>query len=500
MQGELIAALATAPGRSGIAIVRLSGRGALELGNQFFMRGSLPTAVQLDQLSQVDCLEGLPKSGSLLKQAAMTVSLGYLYDCQGKRLIDQCLATVFRAPRSYTGEDVVEFNLHGGEGASAHLLSCLWAAGARPAEAGEFTKRAFLNGKLDLAQAEAVMDLIHSEAQLSKDMALDQLSGAYSSQFKRYQEELYALLAQLEIGIDYPEHEDFDFQSEEVPQRLSQLIQSLEACVLAYRQGRILKQGMRVVLLGEPNVGKSSLLNALSGEERAIVTPIAGTTRDAIDSCIELGGLPIRLIDTAGLRESDDLVEKLGIERSLAEVEQADVLLRLLDPTSLQREAGRLEDFAREVVSEWKRYAHLPQSLVLNKSDLPEASAIFAHFRAYLEQAFVEEGLSGSFHCLELSAKEGLGLEALERRLVEVYETYGAGNSASVRLNSDRQLAVVKQALIQLKKLMEAMDGLPLDLVSQSILHIAETLGELSGERVSERLIDELFSRFCVGK
>ncbi len=504
MNLPIIAALATPPGQSGLAVVRLSGTGSAALAEQCFRPGPLralsgdATPTDLQPSSSNMTLQELPGYRCIF---------GYLIDPDNGKAIDQCIVTRFVAPRSYTGEEAIEFSFHGGTALRRKVLQILFRLGAKAADAGEFTKRAFLNGKLDLSQAEAVMDLINAEAELSSEVAMQQLQGQLSDAFKIFREQLFALMAGLEIAIDYPEHEDFSLVEEELPLQLKNLQDALRSLLSGYRQSISLKKGLQVALVGAPNVGKSSLLNALSGTERAIVTDIAGTTRDTVDSLVEISGIPVRLIDTAGIRESSDKVERIGVARSLKAMAEADYVLWTISPELL--ELGGADTCAATLREELKAIpTELPFSLLLNKQDLPGAEASRAFIEAEVLPLLEEDFSRSQGHddempvpkLLLVSAQSGQGLEDVRQAIAAVYHNMGSGRGESLRITSDRHLEVVQRALGLLEQIESEYRFLPIDILSQSLLAVGDILGEISGERVSETLINEIFSRFCVGK
>lgn len=505
MDLPIIAALATPPGQSGLAVVRLSGSGAAALADRCFAFGPLPSASVGFEGSKVGTTKRHKRSIASMK--GYRCALGYLFDPESGEIIDQCIATRFVAPYSYTGEETVEFSFHGGLALRRKVLQLLFALGAEAAPAGEFSKRAFLNGKMDLAQAEAVMDLINAEAGLSSASALQQLQGQLSQAFIAFREELFALLAELEIAVDYPEHEDFAFAEDELPQRLLRIKEALHDLLSGYKQSLSLKKGLQVVLVGAPNVGKSSLLNRLSGSERAIVTDIAGTTRDTVDSLIEIAGIPVRLIDTAGIRESSDQVEKIGVARSLKAMEEADYILWTITPETL-----RDADPQRVAAALREELEFIPRSqafsLLLNKLDLPEADERFAFLVEQVLPLLADElakhsGLqsqSGIPQLLQVSAQSGQGMDDLRQAIVQVYQNLGSGKSEALRITSERHAEIVRRAAALLDQILAERSYLPLDVLSQSLLAVGDILAEISGEQVSESLINEIFSRFCVGK
>ena len=438
---DTIAALATAPGTGGIAIVRVSGGEAEKMLQQLF-------------------------------RPVRTFESHKMYyghaEFQGETL-DECMAVLMRAPRSYTREDVVEFHLHGGEWAARSLLSALFSLGVRAAEPGEFTRRAFLNGRIDLSRAEAVMALISAEGGRAARAAVRQLSGGVSAFIQQAQQQLVNLLSGVAAAIDYPEEISFEEAAGDLENGARALAVQLEnAC--DERGARIAREGLEVVLCGRPNVGKSSLLNALSRQERAIVTNIPGTTRDIIRADIMLSGVRVHFADTAGLRESTDDIEKIGVELAKKAIAGADVVMAVLDASApLSQEDEEL----------LKETEGAPRIIVLNKGDLPQA----LHAEDFENAVLV-------------SAAKNEGIEALEEKVIAY--AAGAGESA---LTQERHMHLARQAAHSLHLAADACArGEAVDMAAVDLHEALAALGRVTGEQVDEKLIDDIFSRFCVGK
>ncbi len=543
---SLIAAEATAAAKAGLAVIRLCGEGAIALADRVFIFGPIrpldmqgrplgsgkPGGSPADFSGGTSAEPGLasdlgepesPGAGrrSLLNLAGYQAAYGHLREPETGRVIDEAVVLIFRRPHSYTGEETVEFSVHGGRVSVRRLLETLYRLGARAAEPGELTRRAFMNGKLDLAQAEAVAELIQAESLRGQELALSQLSGQFSAHFAALRQRLYQLVAELEVGIEYPEHEDFDFEERILPERLEALNADLEVLCSSYRQGRASQEGLRVLLTGEANAGKSSLLNYLSRRDLAIVTDIPGTTRDLLESRCHLGGVSVRLTDTAGLRESADPVERIGIARAREAMAEADYVLRILDPEQL-RSLQRDQEARARLQADLEALS-CPYSLVLNKQDLCGPADEEALHRALHEllppgrrsqadnlpepepdqAAGRAAGLGGKPEIPEtllVSAHSGYGMADLEAACAAVYETLGGGQAAELILHNERHYALVLRALDLGRQLLKDLPGLPLDICSQGLQRMAEILAELSGEAVHEAVLDELFSRFCVGK
>lgn len=438
---DTIAALATAQGEGGIAIIRISGMDAEK---------------HLSALFQPAC-------------AFESHRMYYGHLVHDDQVLDECMAVLMRAPRSYTREDVAEIHLHGGSFIAGSVLKVLYSRGVRPAAAGEFTRRAFLNGRIDLSRAEAVMALISAEGQRAARAAVRQLSGGVSSFVQTAQEKLLALLAGVAAAIDYPEEITFEEAAGEMTQGALSLADELEnAC--DERGARIARSGLEVVLCGCPNVGKSSLLNALSREEVAIVTDIPGTTRDILRSDMMLKGLKVRFVDTAGLRSNTDTIETIGVEKAKKAVASADVALVVLD-------ASRpLEPQDEELLEQTKG---MPRIIVLNKGDLP----------AVLQPEDFENAVM-------VSAATGEGLWELEERITAYGE--GAGES---ELTQERHMALAREAAAALRRAAQACQmGEAVDVAAVELNEALHILGGITGDRVDEKLLDDVFSRFCVGK
>jgi len=444
-QPEIIAAIATAPGRGGIGVVRVSGPTLAPFARALTGRDPEPR-----------------KAGFVrFRDAAGTV-------------LDEGILLYFPAPASFTGEDVLELQGHGGPVVMQLLLSRCVELGARLAEPGEFSRRAFLNGKMDLAQAEAVADLIDAATVAAARSAVRSLSGAFSGEVLRLRDALIDLRMLVEATLDFPD-EDVEFlESAHARERLAAIRAQLEAVIDRARQGALLRNGMNVVLVGQPNVGKSSLLNCLAGDERAIVTDIAGTTRDALRETIQIEGIPVHVIDTAGLRETADPVEKLGVARTWREIERADVILRLVDA----REGAGAEDEAIDAALP----AGIERITVRNKIDLAGLAP---------ERVETDRGVSVS-----LSARSGEGVELLQGELLRVAGWHAHGED--VVLARERHLVALRTALAHVEAAAARYSAL--ELCAEELRGAQESLGEITGEFTSDDLLGVIFSRFCIGK
>ena len=454
MKPDTIAAIATGSARTAIGILRISG----------------PEAVQV--LSAVFTPKG---HTPLLDRSPGTLIYGTLRDQTGA-VLDNCLATFSRAPHSYTGEDTAELQCHGSPAVLTAGLEALFAAGTRLAKAGEFTQRAFLNGKLDLIQAEAVIDLIDAETPEAAKNAAGQLSGAISVKMTAIYDQLVDLMAHFHAVLDYPDEDIDPFEAQEIAATVAQAAGQLEALRATYRRGRQLTEGIPTAIVGAPNAGKSSLLNALLGYDRAIVTAIPGTTRDTVEEKAVLGGVLLRLIDTAGLRETGDAVERIGVQRSRNAVERAGLVLVVLDGSQ------PLTPEDRDALDAAKQATH--RLVLLNKSDLP----LVLH----------PEDFPGE-QVLTLSAGTGAGLDALEQAIRTLFPS--GHDQPGELLTNARQAEAVGRAAEALRAVEEALEaGMPPDAVLSDVENALYALGEVTGRRVSEDITSRIFARFCVGK
>ena len=453
---EPIAAIATPPVPSAIGIVRVSGEGAIEAASAVFRAAS-----------------GRPLAACESRRLVYGTLLG-----PDGAPIDQVLATLSRAPHSYTGEDTAELQCHGSPAVLAMALEALFAQGVRQAGPGEFTKRAFLNGKLDLTQAEAVADLLEAETPAAVRQAAGQLSGALSRRVAALYDGLVDLMAHFHAVLDYPDEDIDPFTQEQLARDLEAQRQDLEALLSTYQRGRRLSRGVKCAIVGRPNAGKSSLLNTLAGYDRAIVTDIPGTTRDTVEETVELGGIPLRLIDTAGLRDSSDPIEQLGVERSRRAMEEAELILVVLD----QSQPAREEDAAliRAAVE------CAPTIVVLNKQDLP----------CQLEWTEPLD-LAAS---VPICAKTGAGLDGLAELVAQTFPR-DPGSGYGELLTNQRQAEAAGRALESVRRAGEALDlGVTPDALLTDVEEALSALGELTGQSVRDDVTDRIFQRFCVGK
>ncbi|MEY8459428.1 tRNA uridine-5-carboxymethylaminomethyl(34) synthesis GTPase MnmE [Lactococcus ileimucosae] len=448
---DTIAAISTPLGEGAIAIVRLSGSDAIPIAKKVFQGKNLD------------------------KVASHTINYGHIFDQE--RLVDEVMLSVMKAPKTFTREDLVEINTHGGIAVTQEILQLLLRSGARLAEPGEFTKRAFLNGRIDLAQAESVMDLIRAKTDQAANIAVKQLDGSLSNLINNIRQEILESLAQVEVNIDYPEYDDVEtMTSQMLLEKTAHFEQLLETLLATAKRGKILREGLKTAIIGRPNVGKSSLLNQLLREEKAIVTDIAGTTRDVITEFANIGGVPLELIDTAGIRETEDVVEKIGVERSQKALEEADLVLLVLDASSpltpKDLELLELSSSTNRIV-------------LLNKTDLPE-------------QIELEE-LPEDF--IRISALKNENLDAVEKQIRALFFSGEIEAKDATTLSNARHIGLVEQALDALKEANRGLAmGLPVDLIQVDITRCWQLLGEITGEAAPDELITQLFSQFCLGK
>ncbi|MGE5560523.1 MAG: tRNA uridine-5-carboxymethylaminomethyl(34) synthesis GTPase MnmE [Chloroflexota bacterium] len=451
--GDVIAAVATAAGEGGIGVIRLSGAEALAVARRVW-RGVVPEAGRFRH--------------------------GYVVDPEDRSVIDEALLLVFRAPHSYTGEDVVELQCHGGSVALGRCLAAVLAAGARAARAGEFTERAFLNGRIDLSQAEAVIDVIRARTAAGLRQAVGQLSGRLAAAVGRLRHEAIGLLAAIEAAVDYPDEVD-EPDRRGLAEQLLASATAAEALAGTYRRGHLVRDGLSVAIIGRPNVGKSSLLNALAGAERAIVTAVPGTTRDAVRDWVDIGGVPVELVDTAGLRAGGDEIERLGMERSRQWIERADVLMVVID--------GHLPPVAEDeqVLTEVDCGRAL---LVLNKSDLGLSPAAVRFGRDF----------GAGLGVVEASAVTPGGCDLLVSRLGELARAGQPPEAGAVATRERHRRALADAAAALRDGAAAAQAGVPLDLLVIDLRRALQALGEITGETVSEDVIERIFADFCVGK
>ncbi|MFS4492223.1 tRNA uridine-5-carboxymethylaminomethyl(34) synthesis GTPase MnmE [Maribacter sp. 2308TA10-17] len=466
---DTIIALATPSGAGAIAIIRVSGVDAISTVGDFFKS-----------------IHGK----NLTKQKSHTILLGHIVE--GNKTYDQVLVSIFKNPHSYTGEDVVEISCHGSQYIQQQIIQLFLRNGCRMADAGEFTLRAFLNGKLDLSQAEAVADLIASDNEASHQIAIQQMRGGFSNEIKALRDELLNFASLIELELDFAE-EDVEFANRDQFKDLLHRIQSvLRRLIDSFAVGNVIKNGIPVAIVGEPNVGKSTLLNALLNEERAIVSEIAGTTRDTIEDEISIGGLGFRFIDTAGIRETEDVVEGIGIRKTFEKIEQAQVILYLINAEEVQAKGNPLENLSIELRKLKNKYPQKPIIALVNKNDLINAKTK-SNLNVILSEV---EGLTVQF----LSAKTGEGIEELKNQLLNFVNTGSLRNNETIVTNTRHYDSLIK-ALEAVEKVKFGMDdGVSGDLLSLDIREALDHFGEITGEITNDDLLGNIFANFCIGK
>ena len=458
MQLETISSISTPVGEGAIAIVRLSGIDALEIADKLY-RGK-------KTLDEVE---------------SHTINYGHIIDPDTGEVVEEVMAAVMRAPKTYTREDIVEINCHGGINTINRILQLTLKHGARMAEPGEFTKRAFLNGRIDLSQAEGVMDFIRSKTTEASKVASGQMQGRLKVYIEGLRQSILNILAQVEVNIDYPEYDDVEEattgflleEAEKVKREIENLLKSS-------RQGRIMREGLGTVIVGKPNVGKSSLLNYLIQDNKAIVTDVAGTTRDILEEYVNVNGIPLKLVDTAGIRDTDDIVEKIGVERSRQALEQAELILYVLN----NNEGLTAGD--TEILDSVKDENVI---LIINKLDLENNLDI-----GELEKKY-------DFPIVKTSITEGTGVDELEDKIAELFFGGAVTSADSTYLSNNRHIGLLEQANSAINDAIDSAEmDVPIDIVQIDLVKTWELLGEVIGEDVSEQLIDQLFSQFCLGK
>ena len=457
---DTIAAISTAPGEGAIGIVRISGEDAIRIADEVYRL----------------------KEKRLKEQPSHTIHYGHIVDPKNDEVIDEVMVTVLRAPKTFTREDVVEINCHGGIVAINRILQLVLRMGARLAEPGEFTKRAFLNGRIDLSQAEAVMDLIRAKTDKSMQMAMRQLDGELSKLIQNLRQEILNTLAQVEVNIDYPEYDDVEEMTLQLlREKTQQVSQGIRALLNTASQGKILRDGLKTAIVGRPNVGKSSLLNVLLREEKAIVTDIAGTTRDTIEEYVNVRGVPLQLIDTAGIRETDDVVERIGVERSRKALNEADFVLLILN------QSEELMDEDLRLLEQTKDFKRI---ILLNKTDLPTK----------IDMDKVKEFVTDS-EIVTTSMLKKEGIDQLEEKIADYFFQGQMNERDATYLSNTRHIALLEKAEQALQEVANGVDmGMPVDLIQIDFTRAWDLLGEITGDTVQDELLTQLFSQFCLGK
>ncbi len=470
MQTDTIAAIATAVSDSGIGIIRISGSDALLVADKVYRS---------------------PKNQKKLSQAAShTIHYGYIYD--EDELIDEVMVAVMRSPHSYTTEDTVEINCHGGILVMNRILETVLHHGARLAQPGEFTKRAFLNGRIDLSKAEAVMDLIHSKNEFAMKASVNQLKGSVSAKVRSLREDILYEIAFIESALDDPEHISLEGYPDKLMAKTRGLSQELKKLIDSADNGKMLKDGIRTVILGKPNAGKSSLLNVLVGEDKAIVTSVAGTTRDVLEESIKLHGIGLNMIDTAGIRDTEDEVEKIGVEKARKYANQADLVIYVVDSS---RELDENDEEIIELIRDKKVI------VLLNKTDLEPVvteEQIKDKFREIYEG---EEKHDDSLHVIRTSTKDNTGIDEFEKTIQDMFFAGRIAVNDDIYITNQRHKEALVEAYDSLKMVQKSLeDEMPEDFYSIDLMSAYAALGRIIGEEVGEDLVNEIFSKFCMGK
>ncbi|WP_044297196.1 tRNA uridine-5-carboxymethylaminomethyl(34) synthesis GTPase MnmE [Robinsoniella peoriensis] len=458
MKTDTIAAISTAMTASGIGIVRMSGSEVFTIIDRVYQ-----SKEKKKKLSQVP---------------THTIHYGYIMD--GDEMIDEVLVMVMRAPRSFTSEDTIEINCHGGVYAMKRILETVIKNGARPAEPGEFTKRAFLNGRMDLSQAEAVIDVINAKNEYALKSSVSQLRGSVMQAIKDIREQIIYHIAFIESALDDPEHISLEGYGGELQQVNNKLIGKLEKLIASSEDGKMMKEGIRTVIVGKPNAGKSSLLNVLVGEERAIVTDIAGTTRDILEETIQIHGISLNIIDTAGIRSTEDVVEKIGVSRAKDYAKDADLIIYVVDSST------ELDENDSEIIEMLRSKKAI---ILLNKTDLQMITS----------EEMLKERIDKPV--IPVSAKENKGIDLLELTLKEMFFHGEISFNDEVYITNIRHKTALADALSSLRQVRESIEmGMPEDFYSIDLMSAYEELGGIIGESVGEDLVNEIFSKFCMGK
>ena len=451
---DTICAIASSQGVGAIAIVRVSGEESIKIVNSIF------------------------KGKDLNKVNSHTINYGHITD--NNEVIDEVLVSVMKAPRTFTTEDVVEINTHGGIAPTNKVLELLLEKGCRLAEPGEFTKRAFLNGRIDLLEAEAVMDMIDSKTEAQRKMAANQIDGKTSNLINELRNDMVQIISNINVNIDYPEYDDVDIITNDllIP-KITKLKEKIQRILKESENGKIIKEGIKTSIIGRPNVGKSSLLNALLQEDKAIVTNIAGTTRDIVEGQISINGILLNMIDTAGIRETEDIIEAIGVEKSLKIMEESDLVLFMLNNNE------KLSEDIKELL---EKIANRKYLVLINKTDL----------ESKLDRSELKVDPD---RIIELSIIENKGIDSLKDKIVELFNLNELETKDPTYLSNSRSISILKRCLNRVKDIEKALkENMPIDMIELDIKNIWEELGTINGSTYEEELLDEMFSRFCLGK
>ena len=452
---DTIVAISTSLGIGAISIIRVSGEESISIVNSIF------------------------KGKDLEKIQSHTINYGHIID-ENNEIIDEVLVTVMKAPKTFTAEDTVEINTHGGIAPTNKVLELLIEKGCRLAEPGEFTKRAFLNGRIDLLEAEAVMDMIDSKTEIQRKMATNQLSGKTSNLINELRDDMIQIISNINVNIDYPEYDDVDEITNEIMiPKISKLKERIKKILKESENGKIIKEGIKTSIIGRPNVGKSSLLNALLEEEKAIVTDIAGTTRDIVEGQIKINGIILNIIDTAGIRKTDDKVESIGVEKSIKTMNESDLILFVINNNE------ELTVDVKELLEKVKDKNYL---LLINKTDLPS--------KINLEELDLDNN-----RIIKLSIINNKGIDDLKDKISELFNIGELETKDPTYLSNARSISILKNCLRSVEEVENSLNNnMPIDMIELDIKNIWEELGKINGTSYEEELLDEMFKRFCLGK
>lgn len=447
---DTIAAISTTLGVGAIAIIRVSGDQAIEIVNKIF------------------------KGKDLTKVESHTINYGHIVD--NDKIIDEVLVSIMRSPKTFTKEDIVEINTHGGIAITNKVLELLLTNGCRLAEPGEFTKRAFLNGRIDLIEAEGVMDLINAKTEKSRNLAINQVNGEVSKLIKNLRQKIIEILANIEVNIDYPEYEDIEEMTNNmILDNVEEIENKIKNILNKSNDMKIIKEGIKTIIIGSPNVGKSSILNRLLNEEKAIVTDIAGTTRDIVEGDIQIDGILLNMIDTAGIRETNDIVESIGVKKSLDLIDMSDLILYVLNNNE------KISKEEQKILDKIQNKNHI---IIVNKIDL---------------ESKIDKSLLNDY--IEISIKNDIGIDELKNKIKEMFNLEQFDNQDLTYLSSARSISLLRKSLESLESVKKGIkNNMPVDMVEIDLKQIWSTLGEIIGETYIDELIDQLFSQFCLGK
>ena len=447
---DTIAAISTALGIGAISIIRVSGKDSINIANKIFNK-------------------------DLTKAKSHTIHYGYIID--NKKIIDEVLVSVMLAPKTFTTEDIVEINCHGGISTTNKILELILSNGARLAEQGEFTKRAFLNGRIDLTQAEGIMNLIESKSESSRNMSIKQLTGSVSNLISSLRKDLINIISNIEVNIDYPEYEDIEvLTNDKILPEINKIKKQLEEIIKNAQNGKLINEGINIGIIGKPNVGKSSLLNALLEEEKAIVADIEGTTRDIVEGKFILNGIVCNIIDTAGIRKTNDIVESIGVNKSLEIIDKSDLIIYVLNNNEVLTEEEK--ELLKQIKDKNKKYI-----IVINKIDLANKIELTEEYP------------------IKISIKENIGLEDLKNRITKLFNLEEITTNDMTYLSNARSISLLKKSLRLVNEIIKNINNnSPIDIIEIDLKNVWQTLGEIIGETYTDELIDEIFSRFCLGK